>query len=523
MDDQLRYAALHLGQGAAPVLQPETIAYMQHATRRRGQHVRPHRHLLDARRQGADRIVKHGGATNGHLSSFELLPGRGFAVTVLTNTDSGREARQTVADACRHHFLGSEADLPAADRARGEGEAVRRLYRAVLATLRVAAGPEGASVVDESPERQFAERRLRPLPPNRPDRVLRAGPRGRARRLASRRMCEFLRDADGAIAWMRWDGRIARREPFINPTIARARRTRSSRHGRPAKRPARAEGRALGPAARLLQPEGGMFQSLPWLGELAGLAADWEPLLTVRPRRARGAVEADAVAARQREGERLDVRERPRHVDAEAAPAARPGYARQLAAIRCSQERSGHWLAKCIRRSGRADYPRPGGLRSRATLCLAARPGVERRAQRQQRRSDNHKEQRSLSPHAPSDAGKPEMVPAAAASAGPRSDGVFHAAQGVLAHIGKGEAFARYEVGGRRRRPAPSAARHGRDARGRDHAGAEQVAILRDRFAGIDADAHADAAKESRHRPREMAPLQGNRTLERPLETDGWP
>jgi hypothetical protein len=24
---------------------------------------------------------------------------------------------------------------------------------------------------------------------------------------------EFLRDADGHVAWMRWDGRIARRQP----------------------------------------------------------------------------------------------------------------------------------------------------------------------------------------------------------------------------------------------------------------------------------------------------------------------
>jgi CubicO group peptidase (beta-lactamase class C family) len=220
--DQLRYAALHigqgaalhLGQGAAPVLKPETIAYMQQRHAEAGsmcEHIGIS-WMLDG--EGADRIVKHGGATNGHLSSFEMLPGRGYAVTVLTNSDSGREARQTVADACRRHFLGSELALPQADPALAAGSAqYAGVYRAVLATLRVAVGPEGPSVVDESPERQFAERRLRPLPPEpapiafyAPDRavVLEGSHRGER--------CEFLRDAGGAIAWMRWDGRIARRE-----------------------------------------------------------------------------------------------------------------------------------------------------------------------------------------------------------------------------------------------------------------------------------------------------------------------
>lgn len=213
--DQLRYAALHLGMGDVPVLKPQTITYMQSRQAAAGSmcdHIGIS-WMLDG--EGADRIVKHGGATNGHLSSFEMLPERGYAVTVLTNSDSGREARQTVADACRRHFLKSEAKLPAADPALAAGATqYAGIYRAVLATLRVTIGPDGrASVVDETPERQFAERRLRPLPPEpapiafyAPDRavVLEGSHRGER--------CEFLRDAGGEIEWMRWDGRIARRE-----------------------------------------------------------------------------------------------------------------------------------------------------------------------------------------------------------------------------------------------------------------------------------------------------------------------
>lgn len=212
--DQLRYAALHLGHGTGRVLKPESIAYMQQRHAEAGSmcdHIGIS-WMLDG--EGADRIVKHGGATNGQLSSFEMLPDRGYAVTVLTNSDSGREARQTVADACRRHFLGTEAALPVADAALPERAAeYAGLYRAVLATLRVTVSRAGVSIVDESPERQFAERRLRPLPPQpapiafyAPDRavVLEGSHRGER--------CEFLRDASGAIEWMRWDGRIARRE-----------------------------------------------------------------------------------------------------------------------------------------------------------------------------------------------------------------------------------------------------------------------------------------------------------------------
>ena len=198
--DQLRYAALHLGMGDVPVLKPQTITYMQSRQAAAGSmcdHIGIS-WMLDG--EGADRIVKHGGATNGHLSSFEMLPERGYAVTVLTNSDSGREARQTVADACRRHFLKSEAKLPAADPALAAGATqYAGIYRAVLATLRVTIGPDGrASVVDETPERQFAERRLRPLPPEpapiafyAPDRavVLEGSHRGER--------CEFLRDAGG--------------------------------------------------------------------------------------------------------------------------------------------------------------------------------------------------------------------------------------------------------------------------------------------------------------------------------------
>jgi hypothetical protein len=167
--------------------------------------------MLDTMR--GERVVKHGGATNGHLSSFELFPDRGYACTVLTNSDTGREARDTIAAACRKHFLGLEPDPPVPLSALGSPLSdYEGTYRATLATVGIAADGEALVATDTTPERQFAERAHRPLPST-PARLMfvstdRAivlnGPRAGER-------VEFLRDSTGALEWMRWDGRLARR------------------------------------------------------------------------------------------------------------------------------------------------------------------------------------------------------------------------------------------------------------------------------------------------------------------------
>lgn len=217
VDDQLRYAASHLPAGSLagvePLLKPETVAFMQSEQARAGS-------ICDAigvswmlDTMGRERIVKHGGATNGHLSSFELVPARGYACTVLTNSDGGREARDTIAAACRRHFLELDADrikrvpvLP------GAGAEYAGTYRAALATIEIRVEGDEITAVDVSPERQFAERRHRPLgQPPAPlvfvgtDRAaVTSGPR-------TGEHVEFLRDPAGNVEWLRWDGRLARR------------------------------------------------------------------------------------------------------------------------------------------------------------------------------------------------------------------------------------------------------------------------------------------------------------------------
>jgi CubicO group peptidase (beta-lactamase class C family) len=213
--DQLTYAQFHLGDGRAAdgrqLLTTATLRRMQLPHADAGS-------MCDRYGLGwmlvdhdGQRLVKHGGATNGFLSSFELYPDLRFGCTVLTNSDTGRELRDTVAAYAREVFLGlsdkHRSELPVEPAALAEfaGE-----YRALLTISDV-------TVVDGSlrltPRQNARLGRVQPLPdaPVRlafyaPDRtvVMEGSHRGER--------CEFLRDTSGRIVWLRWDGRLARRQ-----------------------------------------------------------------------------------------------------------------------------------------------------------------------------------------------------------------------------------------------------------------------------------------------------------------------
>jgi hypothetical protein len=163
---------------------------------------------------GGQRLVKHGGATNGQLSSFEMIPSKGFAVSVLTNADAGRETRQTIADRAQRLFLGFDKPRPRA--AQGFSPDLREYegaYHATLEHLEVTAHDTQLRIVGTPPPRFVVDPNLRPLPS--PPATLSFtgvdaaavldGPRKGER-------VEFLRDSGGRIEWLRWDGRIARKQ-----------------------------------------------------------------------------------------------------------------------------------------------------------------------------------------------------------------------------------------------------------------------------------------------------------------------
>lgn len=89
--DQLRYARFHLGDGMAGerrLLSAQTMTAMQ--TSEAGPTWAAEMGLSwILKTYGETRAVLHGGATNGQLSAFLMVPSRGFAITVLTNADEG--------------------------------------------------------------------------------------------------------------------------------------------------------------------------------------------------------------------------------------------------------------------------------------------------------------------------------------------------------------------------------------------------------------------------------------------------
>ena len=116
LEDQLRYAQFHLGDGTvngARVLSAESLRRMREPLGPGGT-VPALRIPFDAvgvtwqlwRRDGI-RIVSHPGGTAGQLSVFSLVPEHGFAVTVLTNAQSGLQLGFEVTDRVLEGFLGA--------------------------------------------------------------------------------------------------------------------------------------------------------------------------------------------------------------------------------------------------------------------------------------------------------------------------------------------------------------------------------------------------------------------------------
>ena len=107
--DQMRYARFHLGDGATAsgerLLSAATMAAMQspccdaNLGRQMGL-------SWILKEMGGERVVMHGGATNGQLSAFLMVPARGFALTVLTNADEGAMLHDEVVRWALGHYLG---------------------------------------------------------------------------------------------------------------------------------------------------------------------------------------------------------------------------------------------------------------------------------------------------------------------------------------------------------------------------------------------------------------------------------
>jgi len=230
--DQLRYARFHLGDGTAPdgtrLLSDASLVAMRSNPGPGGTMVveldgMGVTWMLRPSAEGVQ-IVEHGGTWQGQVSGFLMVPERGFAFTVLTNSEGGRKLVNdlTTDDWALQRFAGV-SNLPAVPRALSPGELAPYEGRYVLQVI----GADGA-VVDVLVELRGDQGQLHmtqtlELPP------LDLSPTDPAPTVQESRLAfyrddfvlvldatgqpvgtraDFVRDADGGVAWLRQGGRL---------------------------------------------------------------------------------------------------------------------------------------------------------------------------------------------------------------------------------------------------------------------------------------------------------------------------
>jgi CubicO group peptidase (beta-lactamase class C family) len=114
--DQLKYARFHLGDGS-PILSSETLHAMHTPTINGalGNRFAVTWFVRDVPKldgTGTARVLSHGGATNGQMSAFWLVPERHFGCTILTNGEKGALLHGELNAWIQEQFLGLKEPAP---------------------------------------------------------------------------------------------------------------------------------------------------------------------------------------------------------------------------------------------------------------------------------------------------------------------------------------------------------------------------------------------------------------------------
>ncbi len=217
-NDVLRYARFHLGDGTAVdgtrLLPPQSMTEMQTPQVAAALGAKMGLSWMLDDRDGV-KIVSHGGATLGQMSTFILVPERRFALTMATNSTAGSQLGRQISGWMNPNFLGFERPIPTALKVLpGQLAEYTGRYTAALQDIEMKAengeltmyvSPKGGFPAKDSP--------APPVPP--PSRAEFVG-LDRIRMVETPWtdvMGEFLRNPDGAIAWFRFGSRIHARSP----------------------------------------------------------------------------------------------------------------------------------------------------------------------------------------------------------------------------------------------------------------------------------------------------------------------
>ena len=208
--DLLRYARFHLDDGTAAGGARLMSAAALQAMRAPRVAMGPRGHVGLAwfleTRDGAT-IVAHGGATVAHMSQLALVPERAVALTILTNGANGARLYAELTEWLLTEWLGLSARAaPAAQTPQPELAAYTGSYCAPLSDISLTA-EDGGLVMRVAWKGSVAER---PTPP--PARLAFTAPDTVVATAGDPApMGDFMRGADGAVAYFRWGGRARRK------------------------------------------------------------------------------------------------------------------------------------------------------------------------------------------------------------------------------------------------------------------------------------------------------------------------
>ena len=217
VNDLLCYARFHLGDGAAEdgtrLLTPESMSLMQTTLAAVWKN---ETFGLPWFLKGVDgtALVYHGGGTTGQVSQLTLVPERGLAVAVFTNANQGGTVTTDVTDWVMKHYL--EVEIPRPE-PMGASEADLAPYVGRYSNpftdieLGMLSGKLVAQVVFK---RGFPDEDT-PAPPAPPPASLDLCEEDRLLVLngpSKDRTIDVLRNPDGSIGWLRFGGRINKRQ-----------------------------------------------------------------------------------------------------------------------------------------------------------------------------------------------------------------------------------------------------------------------------------------------------------------------
>ncbi len=216
--DQLTYARFQMGDGTTPsgerLLQRSSMDEMQSPSTPAGSGAGAVGISWMVKDIGGVRTIGHTGGTNGQLSLFRMVPSRGFAISVLTNTYTGTELFGNALKWALEHYLGIvETYAPEMEKSVADLEEYAGRYTAALSDIEISI-ESGQLKLQSKPKGGFPRADSKPGPTPPPTRIsLREGEQILALDAPFKGgQGEFLRDESGRIAWMRFGSRMARRQ-----------------------------------------------------------------------------------------------------------------------------------------------------------------------------------------------------------------------------------------------------------------------------------------------------------------------